>query len=72
LCCNKRKIAKTGTFNGSSYDSGKMNGRGAYIKKDLDVLGKAKKTRALAKCLEVEIPESVYEEIESMIKKETE
>lgn len=53
-------------------DSGKMNGRGAYIKKDLDVLVKAKKTRALARCLEVEIPESVYEEIENMIKKETE
>lgn len=53
-------------------DFGKMNGRGAYIKKDLDVLGKAKKTHALARCLEVEIPESVYEEIENMIKKETE
>lgn len=53
-------------------DSGKMNGRGAYIKKDLDVLEKAKKTHALARCLEVEIPESVYEEIENMIKKETE
>ncbi len=53
-------------------DSGKMNGRGAYIKKDLAVLEKAKKTHALARCLEVEIPESVYEEIENMIKKETE
>lgn len=53
-------------------DSGKMNGRGAYIKKDLAVLEKAKKTHALTRCLEVEIPESVYEEIENMIKKETE
>lgn len=51
-------------------DSGKMNGRGAYIKKDLAVLEKAKKTRALAKCLEVEIPESIYQEIEGIVKKE--
>ena len=51
-------------------DSGKMNGRGAYIKKDLAVLEKAKKTRALAKCLEVEIPESVYEQIKITIQKE--
>jgi len=51
-------------------DSGKMNGRGAYIKRDLDVLSKAKKSNALARCLEVEIPESIYEEIEILINKE--
>jgi hypothetical protein len=50
--------------------SGKLNGHGAYIKKDLTVLEKAKKTKALARALEIEIPESIYEEIESIIKKE--
>jgi hypothetical protein len=50
--------------------SGKLNGHGAYIKKDLTILEKAKKTKALARALEIEIPESIYEEIESIIKKE--
>lgn len=50
--------------------TGKMNGRGAYIKKDLVVLGKAKKSKALARCLEVEIPDEIYQEIENIIDKE--
>ena len=41
--------------------TGKLNGRGAYIKKDLEVLEKANK------CLEIEIPDSVYEEIKEVI-----
>lgn len=47
--------------------TGKKNGRGAYIKKDLDVVSKARKTKQLSRALEVEIPESIYEEIENII-----
>ena len=47
----------------------RVNGRGAYIKKDLEVLEKAKKSKALARCLEVEISESVYESIKEEINK---
>ena len=50
-------------------ETGKMKGRGAYIKKDLDVLEKAIKTKALEKKLECEIDESVYEEIRKIIEK---
>ena len=50
--------------------TGKLNGHGAYIKKDLEVLTKAKKSKALARSLETEIPDSIYEEIESIIKQE--
>lgn len=50
--------------------TGKLNGHGAYIKKDLEVLVKAKKSKALARALETEIPESVYTEIKEIIKKE--
>lgn len=46
---------------------GKVNGHGAYIKKDLEILEKAKKTKALAKALECEIPDSIYEEIKNLI-----
>lgn len=47
--------------------TGKLNGRGAYIKKDLEVLEKARKNKILNKCLEIEIPDSVYEEIKEVI-----
>lgn len=48
--------------------TGKLNGHGAYIKKDLMVLEKAKKTKSLVKCLETEVPDSIYLEIEEVIK----
>ena len=47
--------------------TGRLNGRGAYIKKDIDVLKKAQKSKALDKHLEVEVPLSIYEELENII-----
>ena len=47
--------------------TGKMNGRGAYIKKDLSVLEKAKNSKILDKHLEISVPESIYEEIKNII-----
>ena len=47
--------------------TGKLNGKGAYILKDLEVLEKAKKTKALERALDIDIPESVYEEIKKYI-----
>lgn len=49
--------------------TGKLNGHGAYIKKDIAVLEQAKKTKALAKKLECNIEDSVYEEIRKIIEK---
>jgi len=42
---------------------GKANGRGAYLKKDKEVILKALKTKVLDRQLEVEVPESIYEEL---------
>lgn len=50
-------------------ESGKANGRGAYIKKDIEVLKKAIKTKILEKRLECNIEDSVYEEIKNIIEK---
>ena len=47
--------------------TGKLNGRGAYIKKDIDTLNKAKQNKALEKALEVSITDEVYSEIEKVI-----
>ena len=49
--------------------TGKANGRGAYIKKDISVLEKAKKSKILEKRLEGKIDDSVYDEIKKIIEK---
>jgi len=48
--------------------TGKANGRGAYLKKDIEVIEKASKSKALNKILEIEIPDSIYEELKELIK----
>ena len=47
--------------------TGKINGRGAYIKKDREVLDKAKKSKILERILEVPLSDEVYLEIEKII-----
>lgn len=48
--------------------TGKANGRGAYLKKDAEVIEKAKKTKALERILEVTISDNIYEEMLNIIK----
>jgi predicted RNA-binding protein YlxR (DUF448 family) len=43
--------------------SGKHNGRGAYLKRDKDIILKARKSKSLDKKLEVSVPDSIYEEL---------
>lgn len=47
--------------------TGKANGRGAYIKKDVNVLKIAKDKKILERALETQINDEVYEEIEKVI-----
>lgn len=48
--------------------TGKRNGKGAYLKLSLEVIEKARKNKALDRALEIEVPESIYKELESMLK----
>ena len=48
--------------------TGKQNGRGAYLKLDHEVIAKAKKTKILNRTHEVEIPDTIYEELEALVK----
>ena len=48
-------------------ETGKANGRGAYLKKDRDVFLKAKKNKILNKQLEVEVPNKVFEELNDLL-----
>lgn len=46
---------------------GKANGRGAYVKKDREVITKARQTKILERMLEVDIPDQIYEELLELI-----
>ena len=50
-------------------ESGRMNGRGAYIKKDIEVLDKAIERNVLGRTFKTDIPDSIYEEIKEIILK---
>ena len=45
--------------------TGKLNGRGAYICKSPDCFKKARKSGALSRAFGTEIPEEIYEKIET-------
>ena len=47
--------------------TGKANGRGAYLKKDAEVIKRAQTTKALDRILETTIPEEIYEEMINII-----
>ena len=48
--------------------TGKANGRGAYLKKDPDAVQKARKTGILVRALEIQIPDSFWDEIMKAVK----
>ena len=62
------RVVRTPEGNIIIDESGKSNGRGAYLKRDLEVIAKAKKSKVLNSILEVEVPDSRYEELNNMIK----
>ena len=47
--------------------TGKLNGRGAYLKKDKEVFNKARKTKILEKHLECNISDDIYDELDKLI-----
>lgn len=69
--CEKRdllRIVRTPEGNVIVDITGKANGRGAYLKKDIDVINKAENTKILNRVLEVEIDAGVYEEARRLCK----
>lgn len=63
------RIVRTPEGEVKADETGKLNGRGAYIKKDIKVLEKARKSKILDKRLECTIADSVYDEIKTIIEK---
>lgn len=48
-------------------DTLKSNGRGAYLKKDIFVIEKAKTSKILDKHLEVTVPFNIYEDLKERV-----
>ncbi|MCM1371234.1 MAG: YlxR family protein [Clostridium sp.] len=60
------RVVRTPEGNVIIDEKGKANGRGAYLKKDIDVYEKAKKTKILSKHLEIEVPDSIFEDLKNL------
>ena len=43
--------------------TGKANGRGAYLKKDIEVINLARKSKKLERHLETTIPDTIYDDL---------
>lgn len=62
------RVVRTPEGNIQIDESGKLNGRGAYLKLEETVIDKAKTSKILNRVLETEVPDSIYEELKSLIK----
>ncbi len=49
-------------------ETGKQNGKGAYLKKDKEVIEKARKNKILDRVLEIDIPDNIYEGLLDLLK----
>lgn len=58
------RILRTPDNNVIFDDTGRMNGRGAYICPSVECLKKARKTKAIERSLDISIPDEVYDAIE--------
>lgn len=61
------RIVRTPDGNVIIDESGKSNGRGAYLKRDLEVIKKAQKSKALDRALDLSVPDSIFVLLESML-----
>ena len=57
------RVVRDKEGNVSIDETGKSNGRGAYLKKDAEVINKARTTKVLERVLEVPVPDEIYEEM---------
>ncbi len=64
--CEKRDLLRVVKNNlGEVFvdDTLKANGRGAYLKKDKDVIEKARSSKILERHLEIQIDDKIYDEL---------
>ena len=68
--CEKRELIRVVRDNTGKVFvdvTGKANGRGAYLKREIEVIKRAKQNKILDRRLEIQVPDNIYEELETMI-----
>ncbi|MDD2202899.1 MAG: YlxR family protein [Bacilli bacterium] len=61
------RVVKDNTGNVFIDKTGKANGRGAYLKKDIDVIKKARISKQLDRHLEITVSDALYDELETIV-----
>ena len=61
------RIVRTPDGDVAIDSTGKLNGRGAYLKKDIEVINQAFKNKILNRHLGVEIKSDLYEDLKKII-----
>lgn len=62
------RVVRTPDGNVVVDTTGKLNGRGAYLKKDKSVFEKAKSSKILDRILEINVPDEIYVELNNLVK----
>ncbi len=62
------RIVRTPEQNVVVDETGKLNGRGAYLKKNLEVINKAQEKHILDKILNVKVDDNVFDELRKIVK----
>ena len=57
------RVVRTPDGNVVIDETGKQNGRGAYLKRDIAVYNKAKTSKVLNKHLQIDVPDSIFDEL---------
>lgn len=66
----KKDLIRIVKFNNEVFidETGKQNGKGCYLKKDIEVIKKAKEKNIIDKVLETNIKEEIYDNLIELIK----
>ena len=66
----KKNLIRIVKFNNEVFidETGKQNGKGCYLKKDIEVIKKAKEKNIIDKVLETNIKEEIYDNLIELIK----
>lgn len=62
------RVVRNKEFEVSVDETGKKNGKGVYLKKDIDVINKARNNKILNRYLECDVKDEIYDELLNIIK----
>lgn len=62
------RVVRTPEGNIVIDETGRTNGHGAYLKKDLQVIEKAMSSKVLNRTLEAEVPNEIFEKLKELVR----